>query len=116
RMLIRNIEIFAELFFLRNKPDERVRDRVRIAIEESHPAQFFNGGKLPQQCGNAVFHAEILAIRHGVLRNKKQLPHSLNCKATRFGNKIFHAPASELAAKSRDGAKRTNMIAAFGNL
>src|SRR5436190_8899289 len=87
-----------------------------IAIEESYPPQFFNGSKLTQQRGNTVFHAEILAIRHGVLRNKNQLANTLFREATRFGDQILHATASELAAKSRNSAKRADMIAAFGNL
>ena len=64
----------------------------------------------------AVFDAEILAVRRGVLADQIDLANALREQARRFHDHRLEAPAAELAAILRDHAERAGMVAALGDL
>src|SRR5687767_10182241 len=115
-MLVRNIEVLAKPFFFRNEPDKFLGNRVGVAIEKAHPLQSVHLHELLKKTRDAVRHAEVLAVGHGVLGNKDALAHPLIRKPSSFCDEVVHGTAAESSAKPGNRTEGADVIATFGDL
>src|SRR6187455_2623404 len=86
---------------------------MRVAVQKTYPVKAIHRGKLSQKWGDAIFHADVLAISHGVLGNQNEFTDTLFRESPCFGHEIPNGPAAKLSSKSRNRAKRAYMITAF---
>src|SRR5262245_30684678 len=116
RMLIWNIEIFAQTVFVRDQPDQFVGNHIGITVEKPYPFQTIDLNQLPQQLRDALCQPKVLSVSHRILGNDHKFPDALFCKPPRLRNEICDAAAAEPTAKTRNRAEGAHVIAAFGNL
>ena len=96
--------------------EQAAGDFVGVGVEEANPAQAFDSGQLVQQQRQAVFQTEVFAVASCVLADESNFAHTGLREALGFGNDGFETARAELAAKLRNDAERTGMVAAFGDL
>src|ERR1039458_3834203 len=92
------------------------RDAIRITVKETNPVEFFDLRETLEQSRQAVAQSEILAVEGRVLADQGNFAHARGSQILRFADHRFESPAAEFAAKLRDDAEATGMIAALVNL
>src|SRR5262249_46209521 len=112
-MLVGNIEVLTQLCFVRNQTYQFVRNRMRITVKESNPMQSIDSYEFPKQRGDAVRHAQILAVSHRVLRHNDNFAHALFGEAPGFRDQVGQAATAESAAKSGYSAERADVVTSF---
>lgn len=104
-MLKRQVDIFDDLRFGGNGLDQLVGGAVGVAVEKTHPADFFNFTELAQQLGQHELSVEVLPIAGGVLCDDVQLDHTPVGKAAGFFKDLFHRHAAEMPPNVRNCAE-----------
>ena len=115
-MLKRQVDIFDDLRFGGNDLDQLVGGAVGVAVEKTHPADFFNFTELAQQLGQHELSVEVLPIAGGVLCDDVQLDHTPVGKAAGFFKDLFHRHAAEMPPNVRNCAEGAAVVTALSHL
>src|SRR5207249_5855472 len=86
RMLVRDIEVFAEALLFSNQSDQFIRNHVRVAIQKTNPLESIDLTEFTKQRCDAVSKPDIRPVSHGVLRDDDQFPNTLLRQSPRFSD------------------------------
>ena len=83
-MLQRDVEIFADVVVPGDGVKQVAGDAVGVGVEEAQPAEAVDAGEGVEECGEAVFDAEIFAVAGGVLADEGDFltPRATSCWAS----------------------------------
>src|SRR6185437_9758486 len=115
-MLERDVEVLRDIVVACDGLQQPRGDLVGIGVEETQPAQARQRCEGFEELGQAVFDAEVFAVAGCILADQGNLPDTLGDKVFGLGDDRRDATRTTLAAKLRDDAKATGMVAAFSDL
>jgi hypothetical protein len=110
-----HVEIFADVVVARDGFEELAGDAVGIGVEEAEPAEVGDAGELVEECGEAVFEAEVFAVAGGVLADEGDFANAAGDELLGFGDDGLEAAGTEFAAQVGDDAEGAGVVAALGD-
>jgi hypothetical protein len=110
------VDVLADLVALRHRREGPVVDGRGVQVEHPDPLQTVNLVELAEQAGQRSALPAIDAVERGVLRDQQELLHSTRRQLRGLLHDRAGCPAAIRAAKSRDDAERTLVVAALCDL
>ncbi len=114
-MLDRNIDVAAEFCVFLKRFNNILRKFCRICIHQSNPFDSIYAVQLAKKFRKLSFVIQIQSIVCRILRNDNEFLYSFFGKQLCFVYKFFHRPAAMFSPHEWNGAKRTGIVASFGD-
>src|ERR1700736_3226245 len=112
-MLQRNVNVRANFFMSCNDVKKPASDFVWVSVEETNPAQVFDGGQFLEQQRQPVLQPKILAVAGCVLADERDFTHARASEALGLCDYGLKAAGTKFTAYLRNNAETAWMIAAL---
>ena len=115
-MLDRDVEVVYDLRVIADRPDQLLRDLLRIAVQDTDPLETLDLRKPVQQLRKALLSIEIDTVEGRLLGHQDQLLRALGGESLRLLQEVLHRYRAVVSAQLRDDAVGTALVAALGDL